>query len=81
MDICIFRCLLIHTVPNDCVSSLCWLIKQELPIILFFQDIHFIIDTAECIIRTVQDESLLVRMKAAWSLGNLSEALVLNSYV
>jgi hypothetical protein len=46
-----------------------------------FQDIHFIIDTAECIIRTVKDESLLMRMKAAWSLGNLSEALVHNVYV
>ena len=55
--------------------------KVRSPIISFFQDIHFVIDTAKCTIRTVQDESLLVRMKAAWSLGNLSEALVLNSYV
>ncbi|PNF19845.1 hypothetical protein B7P43_G12519 [Cryptotermes secundus] len=43
------------------------------------EDIHFIIDTSDCVIRTLHDESLLVRMKASWSLGNLSEALVLNS--
>ncbi|XP_021942024.1 HEAT repeat-containing protein 6 isoform X3 [Zootermopsis nevadensis] len=42
-------------------------------------DIHFIIDAAECAIRTVHDESLLVRTKASWCLGNLSEALVLSS--
>ncbi|KAJ9596933.1 hypothetical protein L9F63_012058 [Diploptera punctata] len=42
------------------------------------EDIHFIMDTAECVMRTVQDKSLLVRINASWSLGNLSDALVLN---
>lgn len=36
------------------------------------------IDTAEAIHRTLNEENLAVRTKASWALGNLSDALVLN---
>lgn len=35
-------------------------------------------DVAETIHRTLQDVNMTVRVKASWSLGNLSDALVLN---
>ncbi|CAG9863491.1 unnamed protein product [Phyllotreta striolata] len=43
------------------------------------EDSGFVVDTAEAIYRTLNDASLMVRTKASWSLGNLSEALVLNN--
>lgn len=42
-------------------------------------DPGFIIDVALVIQRMLQDNSLVVRIKASWSLGNLSDALVLNN--
>ncbi|KAK4874117.1 hypothetical protein RN001_013477 [Aquatica leii] len=41
-------------------------------------DPGFIVDVAETIHRTLQDSSVIVRIKASWSLGNLTDALVLN---
>lgn len=38
----------------------------------------FVVDTAEAIYRSLKDDNLMVRIKASWSLGNLSDALVLN---
>lgn len=38
-------------------------------------------DTAEAIIRNLEDVNLTVRIKSSWSLGNLSDALVLYKYV
>lgn len=43
------------------------------------EDSGFVVDTAESILETLKDENLTVRVKASWSLGNLSDALVLNS--
>ncbi|KAK9885381.1 hypothetical protein WA026_010880 [Henosepilachna vigintioctopunctata] len=43
------------------------------------EDPGFVVDTAEAIYRSFLDENLSVRIKSSWSLGNLSDALVLNS--
>ncbi|KAJ8953878.1 hypothetical protein NQ318_019118 [Aromia moschata] len=43
------------------------------------EDPGFVVDTAESIYQTLKDENLMVRVKASWSLGNLSDALVLNN--
>ncbi|KAG5900627.1 hypothetical protein JTB14_005905 [Gonioctena quinquepunctata] len=43
------------------------------------EDPGFVVDTAEAIYSMLGDENLMVRVKASWSLGNLSDALVLNS--
>nr|XP_023019529.1 HEAT repeat-containing protein 6 [Leptinotarsa decemlineata] len=40
------------------------------------EDPGFVIDTAEAIHRLLRDKYLMVRVKASWSLGNLSESLV-----
>ncbi|KAF2895184.1 hypothetical protein ILUMI_10984 [Ignelater luminosus] len=42
------------------------------------EDSGFVVDVAETIHQTLQDENMTVRIKASWSLGNLSDALVLN---
>ncbi|XP_077996052.1 HEAT repeat-containing protein 6-like [Glandiceps talaboti] len=42
------------------------------------EDVLFVADTANVILNCLEDNSVLVRMKAAWSLGNLSDALVMN---
>ncbi|XP_050301710.1 HEAT repeat-containing protein 6 [Anthonomus grandis grandis] len=42
-------------------------------------DPGFVVDTAESVLQALKDDNLNVRIKASWSLGNLSDALVLNS--
>ncbi|KAK2165572.1 hypothetical protein LSH36_48g03055 [Paralvinella palmiformis] len=42
------------------------------------EDVSFVADVANCIIKALQEQILGVRVKSAWSLGNLSDALVLN---
>ena len=42
------------------------------------QDVSFIADTANAIIMALEESSLGVRVKAAWALGNLSDAIVMN---
>ncbi|KAI8436833.1 hypothetical protein MSG28_010288, partial [Choristoneura fumiferana] len=42
------------------------------------EDIGFVSDCGENILRALAEPSLVVRTKAAWALGNLSDALVLN---
>ncbi|KAL0838793.1 hypothetical protein ABMA28_016835 [Loxostege sticticalis] len=42
------------------------------------EDINFVSDCGEYIIRALSESSLVVRTKGAWALGNLSDALVLN---
>lgn len=42
------------------------------------EDPGFVVDVAEAIHRTLQDDNMTVRIKASWSLGNLSDALVLS---
>ncbi|XP_070572306.1 HEAT repeat-containing protein 6-like isoform X2 [Ptychodera flava] len=42
------------------------------------EDVLFVADTANVILNCLEDNSVLVRMKSAWSLGNLSDALVMN---
>ncbi|KAJ2949139.1 hypothetical protein O0L34_g6080 [Tuta absoluta] len=42
------------------------------------QDIGFVSDCGENILRALAEPTLVVRTKAAWALGNLSDALVLN---
>ncbi|XP_031353548.1 HEAT repeat-containing protein 6-like isoform X2 [Photinus pyralis] len=41
-------------------------------------DPGFVVDVALVIRRMLEDSSMVVRIKASWSLGNLSDALVLN---
>ncbi|KAI0231144.1 HEAT repeat-containing protein 6 [Lamellibrachia satsuma] len=42
------------------------------------EDVSFVADTANTVIVAMEETSIVVRAKAAWSLGNLSDALVLN---
>lgn len=46
--------------------------------IIIFQDIGFVSDCGENILRALAEPTLVVRIKGAWALGNLSDALVLN---
>ncbi|XP_038013993.1 HEAT repeat-containing protein 6 isoform X2 [Motacilla alba alba] len=42
------------------------------------QDVMFVADTANAILNSLQDKSPNVRAKAAWSLGNLTDTLIIN---
>ncbi|KAM5273450.1 LOW QUALITY PROTEIN: HEAT repeat-containing protein 6 [Ctenodactylus gundi] len=42
------------------------------------QDVMFVADTANAVLMSLQDKSLNVRAKAAWSLGNLTDTLIVN---
>ena len=41
----------------------------------------FVADTANAILNSLHDKSPNVRAKAAWSLGNLTDTLIINMYV
>ncbi|KAL3272750.1 hypothetical protein HHI36_014211 [Cryptolaemus montrouzieri] len=43
------------------------------------EDAGFVADTAEAVYRSLKDENVAVRIKSSWALGNLSDALVINS--
>uniref|UniRef100_A0A8B9MCP7 HEAT repeat-containing protein 6 n=1 Tax=Accipiter nisus TaxID=211598 RepID=A0A8B9MCP7_9AVES len=45
------------------------------------QDVMFVADTANAILNSLHDKSPNVRAKAAWSLGNLTDTLIINMYV
>lgn len=45
---------------------------------LSFQDVMFVADTANTILAALDDRSPNVRAKAAWSLGNLTDTLIVN---
>lgn len=45
---------------------------------LLFQDVMFVADTANTILAALNDRSPNVRAKAAWSLGNLTDTLIVN---
>ena len=42
------------------------------------QDVSFVVDTSNVLIAAAAEPTLFVRWRVAWSLGNLSDALVLN---
>uniref|UniRef100_A0A4W6D988 HEAT repeat-containing protein 6 n=1 Tax=Lates calcarifer TaxID=8187 RepID=A0A4W6D988_LATCA len=42
------------------------------------EDVMFVADTANTILATLEDRSTNVRAKAAWSLGNLTDTLIVN---
>ncbi|KAM9596623.1 LOW QUALITY PROTEIN: HEAT repeat-containing protein 6-like [Trichechus inunguis] len=42
------------------------------------QDVIFVADTANAVLMSLQDKSLNVRAKAAWSLGNLTDTLIIS---
>ncbi|PNI11068.1 HEATR6 isoform 3 [Pan troglodytes] len=42
------------------------------------QDVIFVADAANAILMSLEDKSLNVRAKAAWSLGNLTDTLIVN---
>lgn len=44
-----------------------------------FQDVMFVADAANSILAALDDRSPNVRAKAAWSLGNLSDTLIVNT--
>uniref|UniRef100_A0A8I5N4L2 HEAT repeat-containing protein 6 n=1 Tax=Papio anubis TaxID=9555 RepID=A0A8I5N4L2_PAPAN len=48
---------------------------QRVPV---FLDVIFVADTANAILMSLEDKSLNVRAKAAWSLGNLTDTLIVN---
>ncbi len=45
---------------------------------IYFQDVSFVADVANTIITSLEETNLSVKIKAAWALGNLSDALVIN---
>lgn len=45
------------------------------------EDVSFMADAANAIITALQENSLGVRVKAAWALANLSDAIVMNKCV
>lgn len=45
---------------------------------LSVQDVMFVADTANTILAALEDRSPNVRAKAAWSLGNLTDTLIVN---
>lgn len=45
---------------------------------LLRQDVMFVADTANAILNSLHDKSPNVRAKAAWSLGNLTDTLIIN---
>ena len=45
---------------------------------LCMQDVMFVADTANTILMALEDKSPNVRAKAAWSLGNLTDTLIVN---
>ena len=59
-----------------------WYIKNRLNSIhsatSLLQDVLFVADTANAILSSLQDPSVNVRMRATWSLGNLSDAMLIN---
>ena len=48
------------------------------PLSVFLQDVMFVADTANTILTALEDRSPNVRVKAAWSLGNLTDTLIIN---
>lgn len=54
------------------------LLRAFLNVLLHLQDIYFVSDCGENVLRALAEPTLVVRAKAAWALGNLSDALVLN---
>ncbi|XP_026275692.1 HEAT repeat-containing protein 6 [Frankliniella occidentalis] len=42
------------------------------------KDIQFTLDSIEAVSQSLKDENQIVRMKASWSLGNISDSLVFN---
>ena len=42
------------------------------------QDVSFVVDTSNVFISAATETTLFVRWRVAWSLGNLTDALVLN---
>uniref|UniRef100_S4R4P8 HEAT repeat-containing protein 6 n=1 Tax=Petromyzon marinus TaxID=7757 RepID=S4R4P8_PETMA len=42
------------------------------------EDVQFVSDAASAVLRCMEDPSFLVRTKAAWSLGNLTDTLITN---
>lgn len=54
------------------------LMPTEVINVISFQDSGFVVDTAQIICTAYKDENVLVRIKTSWSLGNLSDALVLS---
>lgn len=47
-------------------------------VVLSSQDVMFVADTANIILAALDDRTTNVRAKAAWSLGNLTDTLIVN---
>ena len=60
-----------------CIAALMFALLSPSSCICF-KDVSFVADVANTIITALEEQHLNVRVKAAWSLGNLSDALVLN---
>lgn len=43
-------------------------------------DLCFIDNTTEAVLRIIKDKNLLIRIKASWSLGNVVDALLMTRY-
>ena len=53
-------------------------IKQTFKCKIYFQDVSFVSDVTCAILSGMEDKAVAVRVKGAWSLANLCDALALN---
>ena len=74
VGVCVFVCDNIPLSQGSAVRALGVLVLYP----VLRQDVLFVADTANTILSCMQDTSFGVRIKAAWALGNLSDALVHN---
>uniref|UniRef100_A0A671PCM2 HEAT repeat-containing protein 6 n=1 Tax=Sinocyclocheilus anshuiensis TaxID=1608454 RepID=A0A671PCM2_9TELE len=76
----------LQTSACDTLSSILPQAFSQLPVSVFdllsfhmiFFDVMFVADTANAILTALDDRSPNVRAKAAWSLGNLTDTLIVN---
>lgn len=52
--------------------------KIYIHFLCIIQDVMFMMDSASVILTALEDHSPNVRAKAAWSLGNLTDAIIVN---
>lgn len=73
-----FPCLREVGVGPLTAHSFTRLIRVVMFYFLFDQDVMFVTDTANALLAALDDRCANVRLKAAWSLGNLTDTLRVN---
>ena len=83
---CVYACVCVHAHVYVCVcvcvfTCICLVpeMLQSLDILwCLVQDVTFVADAANAILKCLSVPSINVKIKAAWSLANLCDALVVN---